>query len=664
MPLFLMRYFPNRLPPAFRRSVPIVSQVLAVWVACLIGSAANAQDFAKDLRPLLVTYCIECHKDGRAKGDLNLDRFRDMSSARGKADVWKMVIDRVKAGEMPPEKSRQLSAEERDRLLRTAQAMMKEELDCNEIASDANVGFYKGHVMSRRLNRLEYGNTVRDLIGVQTSAAAGLPEDGAGGEGFDNNGDALFTSAIHVEKYLDAAEKALAPVFAKPTPASPFTAEQIATARKTVLTETPNANRSPRDAARKTVETFARRAFRRPVQAAEVDRYLTLFDKATARGDAYDPAIRLALQAVLISPNFLFLVEPEPEQDGVAELGDLPLASRLSYFLWASMPDDELFHLAVEGKLRNDDVLRQQVRRMLKDPKVRGMADSFATQWLGLRPLNDTAKPDASKFPEFNDEIADAMRQEAVLLFEHVVRQDRPLTELISADYTFLNEPLAKLYGIPGVSGREMRQVKLPDRNRGGIIGLGAVHVTTSYSLRTSPVLRGKWVLGDVLGARVPPAPPNAGELPADGKSEKGLSLREQLEIHRTKPECASCHQRMDPLGFGMENFDAIGRWRTRDGDQTLDTSGKLPGGETFSGPAELKQVLLKKRRDFEQNLVRKLLGFSLGRELRAGGRGAGQFDQCVIDDSMKALQTEDRATVVFETIVLSKPFRYRFIKK
>jgi hypothetical protein len=302
---------------------------------------------------------------------------------------------------------------------------------------------------------------------------------------------------------------------------------------------------------------------------------------------------------------------------------------------------------------------------MLKDPKARGLAESFAIQWLGLRSLNDTAKPDPKLYPEFNDRLADAMREEAVRLFEHVVRQDRPLTELIDADYTFVNEDLARLYGLPGVTGPELQKVSLPDRTRGGILGLGAVHVTTSYPLRTSPVLRGKWVLGDVLGSRVPPPPPNAGELPPDGKSEKGLSLREQLELHRKNPECAGCHNKMDPLGFGLENFDAIGRWRTQLDGKPLDTSGTLPGGDAFSGPAELKQVLLKRKAEFQQNLARKLLGFALGRELQAGGRRPGQFDQCVIDDCLKGLERDGgKAGAVFETIVLSKPFRFRFVKK
>lgn len=669
---------PGRLHQPVAPAGPLprtASCALVLLFAVLPCGTASAQEFEKDAKPFFASFCNDCHNPEKAKGDLDLTKLSADPRSPDAVKMWESVIERVRAGEMPPEKSKQPGIGPRDRMLKAIRPLVKEELDCSKLATDATVKFYRGHVMSRRLNRLEYDNTVRDLLGgLDVRAGADLPADGAGGEGFDNNGDSLFTSAIHVEKYLDAAGRALAPLLAGPGDrgaadgrftAGRFTAGQIEAARKTVLVATPDDPTPPREAARRVVANFARRAFRRPVEPAEVDRYLALFEMAQARGDGFDPSVKLALQAVLISPNFLFLVEPEPEQDGVYELGDFPLASRLSYFLWGTMPDEELFRLAADGKLRTDDELRKQVRRMLKDPKARGLAESFAIQWLNLRPLGDTARPDPQKFPEFTDRLAGAMREEAVRLFEHVVREDRPLTELLDADYTFVNEDLARLYGLPAVSGPDLRKVTLPDRTRGGILGLGAVHVTTSYPLRTSPVLRGKWVLGDVLGARVPPPPPDAGELSPDGKSDKGLSLREQLELHRQKAECASCHSKMDPLGFGLENFDAIGRWRTELDGKPLDTTGELPGGDTFTGPAELKQVLLKRKAEFQTNLSRKLLGFALGRELQAGGRRPGQFDQCVIDDCLKALGRNDgKAGAVFETIVLSKPFRYRFVKK
>ena len=649
------------LCPSFR-SCP---GLLAAAVAFCIGSTAQAQNFEKDVKPFLATYCVDCHNPKKAKGDLDLTKFKDASAVKGNPGVWDQVVSRTRASEMPPEKSKQPSSSGRKAFLDNLRPMMRAELDCTQIATDGNTPFFRGHVMSRRLNRAEYNNTVRDLLGLDVKSGDDLPTDGAGGEGFDNNGDALFTSAIHVEKYADAAEAALAYVLGNRAIDKRFTAAQIAAARKRLLVAEPNVKTPAREAARQVVSAFAYRAFRRPVEPAEIERYLTLYDKVRNRGQGHEPALNLALQGVMVSPNFIFLVEPEGKDDGVQPLADYPLAARLSYFLWASMPDDELLRVASQGKLQTDDVLRQQVRRMLADPKALGMADSFATQWLNIRPLNETSKPDATRYPEFNDTIADAMKAEAVLLFDNVVRADRPLTELIDADYTFLNEPLAKLYGVPGVSGMQMRKVKLPNRDRGGVLGLGAVHVTTSYALRTSPVLRGKWVLGDILGGRVPPPPPNAGELPEDDKHTEALSMRKQLEMHRARPECASCHNRMDPLGFGMENYDAIGRWRTKESNgQPLDTTGELPGNVKFTGPDGLRKVLISRKADFERNLTKKLLGFALGRELKAGGNRAGQFDYCVVDDCAKALADGGKAQSVFETIALSKPFRYRFIKK
>jgi hypothetical protein len=369
-------------------------------------------------------------------------------------------------------------------------------------------------------------------------------------------------------------------------------------------------------------------------------------------------ALKLPLKAVLISPHFLFLVEPEPDKDGVYELPDYPLASRLSYFLWASMPDDELLLMAAEGKLRDGGILREQVRRMLRDPRSRGLAENFTPQWLGLGALGETVRPDPQRFPEFDDALADAMRQEPICFFDDLIREGRSLLELLDADYTFANERLARHYGIEGVRGTAMRRVPLADKNRGGVLGMAGMLTVTSFPLRTSPVLRGKWVLEDLLGSRVPPPPPNAGELPKDDRNAKGLSFRKQLELHRSRSECASCHQRMDPLGFGLENFDPIGRFRTEQAGQPIDAVGELPSGEKFNGPRELRAVLLKQKTEFLRNLARKMLGYALGRQLY-------RFDQCVIDDSLKALEADGyKAPILLERIALSYPFRHRYVKK
>lgn len=627
----------------------------------LPGTGSAQPNYEKEIYPLFQRFCHECHNPSKKRGGLDLASLKSPGDVAKNATMWPGLAERIQVHEMPPEGSKQPSNQDRKRMVDWAIAAgPKEQDNCNQLANDRTVRFYRGHVMSRRLTRGEYDNTIRDLIGLDLKPGTGFPTDGSGGVGFDTVGDALFTSTIHVEQYLDAAELVLDAVFKDgggPL-GQKFSEKDRAVARKRLLVAEPDGQLPPREAAEKVLVEFARRAYRRPVQADELAKLLYLFDRAMERGDSWHQAIRLPLKGVLISPNFLFLVEPENEDDGVHPLPDFPLASRLSYFLWASMPDQELLHLAGQGKLQDKEVLRQQTRRMLKDPKARGFAEAFVMQWLDLRPLGETVRPDPERFPEFDDELAEAMRAEVVSLFQYVISEDRSLLDLIDPDYTFVNDRLAQLYGIPNVQGSELRKVQLTDKTRGGILAAAAPLTVTSYPLRTSPVLRGRWVLEEVLGSRVPPPPPNAGELPPDDKPTNGLTLRQQLEVHRKNPDCAACHARMDPLGFGLENFDPIGRWRTEAGGSEVDATGELPGGKKFNGPVELKKVVLERKNEFARNLSRKMVGYALGRQLY-------KFDQCVVDEGVKALAKHDyKPSVLIEEIVLSYPFRHRFVKK
>jgi hypothetical protein len=296
---------------------------------------------------------------------------------------------------------------------------------------------------------------------------------------------------------------------------------------------------------------------------------------------------------------------------------------------------------------------------MLKDERSKALGENFAIQWLNLGGLGTTTKPDAGKFPEFDAELAAAMRAETVSYFHAIFHADRPLTELLSSDYTYLNERLAKHYGIAGISGSEMRRVDLKDGNRGGIVTQASVLTMSSYPLRTSPVLRGRFVLEEILGSKVPPPPPNVPSLPTDDATKDGLTLRQQLEQHRNKAECNGCHSRMDPIGFGLENFDPIGRWRADLAGQPIDSTGKLPSGEEFKNPAELKKILLKRKHETLKHLSRKMLGYALGRELN------NKFDQCIVDDALKALEANEyRSNVLVERIVLSYAFGHRYVKK
>ena len=420
----------------------------------------------------------------------------------------------------------------------------------------------------------------------------------------------------------------------------------------------PGPKKAPRDAARAVLESFLPRAFRRPATSKEVERYVGIFDKAGQRGVSYDQSLKLALKGVLISPSFLFLIETPPEKKEVYRLDHYELAAHLSYFLWASMPDEKLLQLAAQGKLHDEKVLRGQVERMMRDSRARGLADSFAAQWLGIRPLGTTIRPDARLFPEFTEELAAAMREETVLFFNAIVREDRSVLEIIDADYTFVNERLAAHYKIDGIKGPQMRRVKLDDPVRGGVLGQASILTVTSFPHRTSPVLRGRWILEELLGAEVPPPPPDVPVLNEKDKGAKALTLRQQLEKHRSKPECANCHNRMDPLGFGLENFDPMGRWRAEQGGQPIDSVGVLPTGEKFNGPVELKKLLLENRRaEFLRNLGRKMLGYALAREIK-------RVDMCVVQDCVQALeQGEFRSSRLLETIVTSYPFSHRYHK-
>jgi hypothetical protein len=387
--------------------------------------------------------------------------------------------------------------------------------------------------------------------------------------------------------------------------------------------------------AQKILATLARRAYRRPITDADRQTLLAFF-RTGRRDGGFDAGLGLALERILIGPEFLFRVEREPREARLkpdptyAESGsgrtsatayrisDLELASRLSFFLWSSIPDEELLALAERSRLANRATLERQVRRMLADPRARSLTTNFASQWLHLRNLG-IAAPDLERYPYFDENLREAFRTETELFFESILREDRSVLDLLNADYTFLNERLALHYGIPGVYGSHFRRVRLTDGTRGGLLGHGSILTVTSYSNRTSPVVRGKWILDNILNAPPPPPPPNIPELQARDARGDVLSMRAQMEQHRSSPACAGCHRVMDPLGFALENFDGVGRWRTTDAKAPIDASGAMPDGTTFSGPAEFRRVLLDERRDqFVSTVADRLLTYALGRGLEA----------------------------------------------
>jgi len=418
---------------------------------------------------------------------------------------------------------------------------------------------------------------------------------------------------------------------------------------------TTDGTKDRQDSARNVLGTFAKRAYRRPLRPGELDRLMKLFELASSKGDDYLNALKLPMKAVLVNPNFLFRVEPDPAAPETSRLlNEHELASRLSYFLWSSMPDAELTALADRGELRKPGVLQAQIQRMIKDSRSNSLTQDFSGQWLMTRSVW-TASPDVDKYPAFNDNLKRAMVRETEMFFDNVVKADAKVTDFLDADYTFVNDVLAKHYGLPNITGSEMRRVKLTDTRRGGLLTQASVLTVTSNPTRTSPVKRGKWVLENLLAAPPPPAPPQVPELE---KTALTGTLRQQMEQHRVNPACAGCHAKMDPIGFGLENFDAIGGWREKDQNNTIDASGVLPGGAKFNGPAELRKVLLSKSDAFRKCLAEKLLTFAIG-------RGLEYYDKCVLDELVLKLKAgEDRFSALVLAIVESEPFQKRNAKR
>jgi hypothetical protein len=411
--------------------------------------------------------------------------------------------------------------------------------------------------------------------------------------------------------------------------------------------------------ARKILENFARRAYRRPVKSTEVERLVKLYAAARKQGDDHEQGVKFALQAVLVSPHFLFRVELDKEPNNpnaVHPVNDFEFASRLSYFLWATMPDDELFALAAKGTLRQPAVLDAQVRRMLKDARAQTLVENFAGQWLQLRNLASLT-PDKEQFRTYNPQLRAAMIRETELFFESILREDKSILTFLDADYTFLNGLLAKHYGIKNVSGEQFVKVTLTpaqQEQRGGLLTQASILTVTSNPTRTSPVKRGKWILDNILGTPPPPAPPDVPELNEDKNAALKGNLRQRMEQHRANPACASCHQRMDPLGFAFENFDTIGTWRTTDGPHKIDPAGTLPSGQSFKGPQELKKILKARAPDFARCLTEKLLTYGIG-------RGLETYDRCAIDELVKKSANSDyRFQQLIVEIVKSDPFQNR----
>ncbi len=738
-------------------------------------SIATDEAFKSDVLPVIQKYCVDCHAGDAPDGDVSLDKLGGPADVLEDRDTWVRAARILGIDGMPPQ-------DHDDRPSPGQRQRMVDWLELKLFRIDCDVVDDSGRVTIHRLNRTEYNNTIRDLLGVELDVTKDFPSDDVG-YGFSNIADVLSLPPLLLEKYVDAAERIAAATIlteAASKRKKRFGADLLATSgaasrggsirmhsrgsaiahhdvklageyiirveaeadqagpdlakmeilvdgkkatvhdvkghrtvgtyevtvalhkgkrkieaafindyyqpkaknpqhrdrnlsvqsieiqgpanaappevHKRIVFTKPGKGKSLKQAAREVFGRLLPRAFRRPVDDVEIDRYVRLVELADKRGDSFERGVQVGLQAILVSPHFLFRIEYDDQARDPKtphNISDYELASRLSYFLWSTMPDEELFRLAQQGALHNSEVLDAQVARMLADPKADALVDNFASQWLTLSNIVE-AEPDKKLFPEFTPELRADMVQETKRFVSEIFRTDRSLLDFLDADYTFVNDRLAKHYGIDGVKGRQFRRVSLPPAKRTGVLTHGSILTITSNPDRTSLVRRGAWILDNILGVELPDPPADVPSLEEGAKESGAMSMREQLKIHREMPTCAVCHDTLDPLGFGFENLDPIGRWREAAEGIPVDAGGTLPSGESFSGPVELAGILKNRKDEFAELVTRKMLTYALGRGLELP-------DTCAVDDIVAQLSTDDyRFTTLVRGIVHSKPFLMR----
>lgn len=601
---------------------------------------ADAESFFRgQVSPFINSYCLECHQNKRpTEAGVNFSPALKYPGHAAFSEIWKKAVARVKAHDMPPDYAENQPTD-------AERTMFADWLGKVKFLSQKDPGPF----VIRRLTKTEYGNTLHDLFGVERTIADELPDE-VSGEGYLNS-----LSSLQLEHYLSIADQVVRRVL-------PPEVSSISGMHLRLLGKPPAKDLHTPTAVRTVAQEVARRAYRRPPTESELNVLMDVFDMGRQNDLADAQALRLMLKAILVSPQFLFITPADVvgPDDEIVPLDDYQLASRLSYLLWATIPDDQLILLADRGELQKPGILGEQVERMLHDARSRALFDGFGAQWLGLVGFEDKVF-DTAKFPQMTDGMRAAMYDEARLFFESIVRENRSVANLVDCDYTFLNETLAPIYGLEeAVSGPEMRKVQLPHDDRGGILRMPGILAATSFPNRTSPVKRGVWVLEQVLGDHVPSAPPDVPALEnQDQQTVAHLTLRERTELHRTDPVCANCHQMLDPIGFGLENFDAIGRWREQDDNgEAIDPSGELPGGKRFSGPRELNAIIAAQIDKLSRNLVEKLLAYALCRKLEG-------YDEIVVDQLMKEIADDGyRMQTLVKAVITSYPFTHRRVRE
>lgn len=595
--------------------------------------ATDANFGIEQAEQFLRKHCDTCHQGESAQARFRTDVLAGIDSFGDQPEAWLSLAARVWDGEMPPKGAQHPSDEERQQFVAWVESTWREQA-CSAQLERPEAPF-------RRLNRDEYSATVRDLFDIQIDVSEMFPVDGPGGEGFDNAAETLFVSPLLAEKYLDAAK------FVMDAASKEFKSRKLVFGRRSEdrATET--------DAVREILGRFLQRAFRRPTEGEEVATFLQLFRRARGRGLEFEPAVFFTLRAVLVSPSFTFHVgeNADPRQRQYA------LASRFSYFLWGSMPDELLMDLAAAGKMDDPSVIERLVPRMLRDDRALEFATRFVEQWLRTRELEGPGGPDAGLFPGYAEsaELRGDIRLQPVFFFLEVFRENRSLLEFLDSGGTILTRNLIEHLKLPmkkEQDGKNPNWMELPKgSDRGGLLGMPAIAALASHPHRTSPVLRGVWVLDSILGTPPPPPPPDVPELgePADGAPPR--TSKELLASHSGSPACASCHNRIDPLGLALENYDVVGRWRDDHAGIPVDATGRLPDGTVFEGLLGLKRVLLERRRLFVRNLARRMLGYALG-------RGLTHADSCAVEGIVEEVERDDYAAwTLVRQVVLSTQF-------
>lgn len=578
----------------------IIGPLLSLGLSLCLGAEASEPGhdelFRRSIVSILDRYCTKCHSAENKKGRTDLQTWPDLASVHAAKFTWVEVQQKLENEEMPPAPPFPDGAE-----LLLLKNWVDDEVRLHALSQPQNES------PIRRLNREEYNNTIRDLVGLDLRPADQFPSDDSS-FGFDNNGGTLSVQQVLMERYLSAAGKVADAVIASGHPSY---------SSKACL-----AGEKRSDCLRKMISLLARRAYRRPVSPEEIQRLLS-FAQTTAERDERDPeiAFRAVIEIILSSPNFLFRFEPN---DGFGPkaferpLSDFEYATRLSYLLWSSTPDDEMLSAAESGTLLKD--LSTRVQKMLANPKSRAFVTNFFGQWLNIRDM-DRLKLDVRNFPDFDHELRASMYQETISFISWLIREDRSLLELIDSKFTFVNERLSRHYQMPVVTGNEFRMVSVAQHRGGGILTQASILVSSSNPTRTSPVKRGRWIAENILGLTIAPPPANVPELEKTSQDSTHFTLRQQMEMHRQNPDCFSCHAKMDPIGLGLENFDATGIWREQEAGQTIDSSGMLFSGEAFNNADDLISLLQKRQVAFTRSLTTKLLIYALGRGLEKSER-------------------------------------------